>query len=77
MSEKMKCARCGKRFKQTNKKQVFCAECHGSRSRGQKVRAAVGQVIHRIWRQWIVGPSHSRRADIWYHYCRDDPAPRG
>ena len=27
MSEKMKCARCGKRFKQTNKKQVFCADC--------------------------------------------------
>jgi DNA-directed RNA polymerase subunit RPC12/RpoP len=27
MSEKMKCARCGKRFKQANKKQVFCADC--------------------------------------------------
>jgi len=27
MSEKMRCARCGKRFKQTNKKQVFCADC--------------------------------------------------
>lgn len=27
MSEKMKCPRCGKRFKQTNKKQVFCADC--------------------------------------------------
>lgn len=27
MSEKMKCAHCGKRFKQTNKKQVFCADC--------------------------------------------------
>lgn len=27
MSEKMKCARCSKRFKQANKKQVFCADC--------------------------------------------------
>jgi hypothetical protein len=27
MSEKMKCPRCGRRFKQTNKKQVLCAEC--------------------------------------------------
>lgn len=27
MSEKMKCARCGKRFKQSNKKQVFCNDC--------------------------------------------------
>lgn len=27
MSEKMRCAHCGKRFKQTNKKQVLCADC--------------------------------------------------
>lgn len=27
MSEKMKCARCGKRFKQANRKQVYCADC--------------------------------------------------
>jgi hypothetical protein len=27
MSEKMKCPRCGRRFKQANKKQVLCAEC--------------------------------------------------
>jgi hypothetical protein len=27
MAEKMKCARCGKRFKQANRKQVFCADC--------------------------------------------------
>ena len=27
MSEKMKCARCGKRFKQANRKQVMCADC--------------------------------------------------
>ena len=27
MSEKMRCAHCGKRFKQANKKQVLCADC--------------------------------------------------
>lgn len=27
MAEKMRCAHCGKRFKQTNKKQVLCADC--------------------------------------------------
>ncbi|HEU5349851.1 MAG TPA: hypothetical protein VFU63_14670 [Ktedonobacterales bacterium] len=27
MPEKLRCARCGKRFKQANKKQIFCADC--------------------------------------------------
>src|SRR5690348_1757804 len=27
MAEKMRCAHCGKRFKQSNKKQVLCADC--------------------------------------------------
>ena len=47
MSEKMKCARCGKRFKQTNKKQVFCAEClaqdrAAKKSAPQLVRSSTG-----------------------------------
>lgn len=36
MSEKMKCARCGKRFRQTNKKQVFCAECQSKERAAKK-----------------------------------------
>jgi hypothetical protein len=47
MPEKMKCARCGKRFKQTNKKQVFCAEClaqdrAAKKSAPQLVRSSTG-----------------------------------
>ena len=47
MSERMKCARCGKRFKQTNKKQVFCAEClaqdrAAKKSAPQLVRSSTG-----------------------------------
>jgi len=43
----MKCARCGKRFKQTNKKQVFCTEClaqdrAAKKSAPQLVRSSTG-----------------------------------
>ena len=36
MAEKMKCARCGKRFKQANRKQVFCADCLAKERQAKK-----------------------------------------
>jgi len=43
MSEKMRCARCGKRFKQTNKKQVFCADCLAKERLAKKNAPALAQ----------------------------------
>lgn len=43
MSEKMKCAHCGKRFKQTNKKQVLCADCLAKERLAKKNAPALAQ----------------------------------
>ncbi|HEY7340940.1 MAG TPA: FYVE zinc finger domain-containing protein [Ktedonobacterales bacterium] len=43
MSEKMRCAHCGKRFKQTNKKQVFCADCLAKERLAKKNAPALAQ----------------------------------
>ena len=43
MSEKMKCAHCGKRFKQTNKKQVLCADCLAKERLARKNAPALAQ----------------------------------
>ncbi len=43
MSEKMKCAHCGKRFKQTNKKQVLCADCLAKERLARKNALALAQ----------------------------------
>ena len=36
MSDKLKCPRCGKRFKQANRKQVFCADCLAKERQAKK-----------------------------------------
>lgn len=36
MSDRMKCPRCGKRFKQANRKQVFCADCLAKERQAKK-----------------------------------------
>lgn len=36
MADKMKCAQCGKRFKQANKKQVLCGDCLAKERAGRK-----------------------------------------
>lgn len=51
MAEKMKCARCGKRFKQGNKKQVLCAEClaqerAAKKSAPQLIRPYTGYAVN-------------------------------
>lgn len=38
MADKMKCAQCGKRFKQGNKKQVLCGDCLAKERAGRKNR---------------------------------------
>ena len=43
MSEKMRCARCGKRFKQSNKKQVLCADCLAKERLAKKNAPALAQ----------------------------------
>jgi hypothetical protein len=43
MSEKMRCAHCGKRFKQTNKKQVLCADCLAKERLARKNAPALAQ----------------------------------
>ncbi|HEU4782051.1 MAG TPA: hypothetical protein VFS83_01795, partial [Ktedonobacterales bacterium] len=43
MSEKMRCAQCGKRFKQTNKKQVLCADCLAKERLAKKNAPALAQ----------------------------------
>jgi hypothetical protein len=43
MSEKMRCAHCGKRFKQTNKKQVLCADCLAKERLAKKNAPALTQ----------------------------------
>lgn len=43
MSEKMRCARCGKRFKQSNKKQVLCADCLAKERLAKKTTPALAQ----------------------------------